>query len=1128
MSRRLRPWLWLLFLVPVVLGFLRLRFDVDVLNLLPGDVPAVHGLELYQRNFTDSRDLIITVRSPTSGQTESAARSIAEVLRADTNRVASVLWQPAWMERPREAAELIGFLWLNQPPAVFGDLTNRLTGTNIAATVADTRDQLATSFSPRDLALRAYDPFNLMALPEGATSGAETSFGDGEKLFASPDGTFRVIFVKARPDLINYRACIEWLRSIKAIVRAERDRGNIPGNAVVGFTGSPAFISEISGGMQHDMTASVGITSAIIALLFWIFHRRWVPMLWLLVLLAVILTCTLAVGGLIFGAINVVSLGFAGILLGLAVDYGVVHYQEAMASPEAIIPEIRRAIGPSIFWAAVTTITAFLVLNFGGLPGLGQLGSLVALGVTLSALVMLFAFLPPLFNYRTKRRQAQIAAGTFSGDVSHHHAPDPIAPWHKTAVFVTTALLIATIPFVAVFAFPQMDQTANALRPKNSGAYAALDEIKTNLAGNREPLWLIAQGRTETEIIRRFETVRAPLEQALSNHTIHAFTLPTLLWPQAEYQSANRPAAAEILTQREALRSTLESQGFGTNSFFMTDAILNTWQAALDSPVPFWPTNEMSRWILEKVAARNTNGFLGVGFIFPNTNTPPGDATLVRLGDQLDGQGLILSSWDLLGPAILKRVQQNLWKLVVPMIVLILLSLWLAFRRFTEIFLSLSVLALSGFCLLTIMRLFGWQWNLLNLMALPLMLGSGVDYSIFMQLALRRHNGNIAAAHHAVGRALLLCGGTAIAGFGSLIISTNAGMASLGQVCAVGIAGNMLISVFLLPVWWRLLTPRRTRNETPPPAPGSAIAESNGKSSPPSAPSSFYRAGPWRFGLWMVRLLPRRVCILSGSIFVSAYWRFARERRETVIQNLLPALQNDRAAAKRKAKDLFQQFAVKIVDLWQYEAGMPIDTRLAFGAGWEHFEKSRSERRGILLLTPHLGNWEFGGPWMTKRGVQLQVITLAEPGKDFTELRQASRARWNIETIVIGNDPFAFLEIIKRLEAGATVALLVDRPPPPTAIDVKLFGQTFPASVAAAELARASGCVLLPVYVLRNGDFYASNILPPIPYDRSTLRDRAARQQLTQDIVNAFAPVIRENLDQWYHFVPLWRGEAES
>ena len=165
-------------------------------------------------------------------------------------------------------------------------------------------------------------------------------------------------------------------------------------------------------------------------------------MLWLLLLLAIILVCTLALGGLFFGTINVVSLGFAGILLGLAVDYGVVHYQEALASPNAIIPEIRRAIGPSIFWAAVTTISAFLVLNFGGLPGLGQLGSLVALGVTLSALVMLFAFLPPLFRDRIKKRRATGELRNCSAAPDHHdEKPDAITVFRKFAVYGGTALV---------------------------------------------------------------------------------------------------------------------------------------------------------------------------------------------------------------------------------------------------------------------------------------------------------------------------------------------------------------------------------------------------------------------------------------------------------------------------------------------------------------------------------------------------------------------------------------------------------------------------------------------------------------------------------------------------------------
>src|SRR5215469_3939957 len=289
------------------------------------------------------------------------------------------------------------------------------------------------------------------------------------------------------------------------------------------------------------------------------------------------------------------------------------------------------------------------------------------------------------------------------------------------------------------------------------------------------------------------------------------------------------------------------------------------------------------------------------------------------------------------------------------------------------------------------------------------------------------------------------------------------------------------------------------------------------------APSSLYRAEFWRMGLGFVRFVPRSVCIFFSRIAANVYWLLARQRCEVVIQNLLPALNNDRAAATKRARELIHGFAIKVVDLWRYEAGLPIENTFGHATGWERFENALAQKRGVLLLTPHLGNWEFGGPWLTQKGITLQVVTMAEPGKNFTQLRQASRARWNIETLVIGTDPFAFVEIIRRLEAGATIALLIDRPLPSTSVTVNLFGQPFAASTAAAELARASGCTLLPVYLPRNGDTYEAHVLPEISYDRAALRDAAARQQLTQEIVTAFEPIIRQNIEQWYQFIPIWQ-----
>jgi lauroyl/myristoyl acyltransferase len=138
-------------------------------------------------------------------------------------------------------------------------------------------------------------------------------------------------------------------------------------------------------------------------------------------------------------------------------------------------------------------------------------------------------------------------------------------------------------------------------------------------------------------------------------------------------------------------------------------------------------------------------------------------------------------------------------------------------------------------------------------------------------------------------------------------------------------------------------------------------------------------------------------------------------------------------------------------------------------------------------------------------------------------MRQASRARWGIETLVVGEDAFAFIEVIKRLQDGGTVALLMDRPPKRTEVTVELFGRPFGASIAPAELARASGCSILPVYIAYGNKGYQAVGLPAVDYDRRALGKRDARVELTQRIIQALAPAIREHADQWYHFTPIWK-----
>jgi uncharacterized protein len=786
MTDLLRRWWWLLLLIPVVIGAARLRLDVEVLNLLPQNLPAVQGLKTYQQNFSNARELIITLEGPDANNLEAAARALAESLRRATNLVSRVTWQPAWIEYPGQSAELIAYLWYNQPPGSFALLTNRLSGPTLTNALLEVQQRLATSFTPGDIATLAYDPLELTRLPD--TAGAP-GIDSAEQLFVSADGTFRVTFVEANSPLANYKECRAWLNQIRTFVEQQVSSPQIK----VRYTGRPAFVTEIAGGMEKDMTGSAGGTLLTIGILFYLTHRRMRPLLWLLALLMVLLGATTAIGGLFFGTLNVVSMGFASILLGLAEDFGIVLYQESRSHPELTTQEVRRQAAPGIWWSAITTAGAFLLLNLSGLPGLGQLGSLVAIGILFAAVVMIYAYVPPLMRWHRKTDPL--------GQKFMLFAPVRLLP-PKFIWFITFVLLLIAA-FTLARPRPRFDRSPDALKPKNSQAYAAVEQIKNRLGRPDDPVWVMVHGNDEQKVADRLALMQPWLEQGLSSRAISRFTMPTQLWPQPQNQRANRDALRSLVARADDTRAAILAHGFTTNSLALTENLFAAWREALVRDHVYWPGNPASRWVLEKFVGKTPDGILALGLIHPAPDRSATRRLIDSLPRDLQAQGILISGWEFLGPTIFEMVMQEFPRVVTPIALLVLVSLWLAFRNLKEVLLSITTLAFSGLALQVIMDLVGWRWNLLNLMAIPLLLGMGVDYSIHIQLALRRYQGDLTAVRKSVGRALLLAGATTVVGFGSLSFSTNAGMASLGQVCALGIGLALVTAVYLLPVWWR-------------------------------------------------------------------------------------------------------------------------------------------------------------------------------------------------------------------------------------------------------------------------------------------------------------------------------------
>jgi predicted RND superfamily exporter protein len=793
--------IFLILLVLTVLGLLRVRFNADVLDLMPAQLEEIHALRLYQHHF-EGRDELVIALSAQGADRETlgeAAESLAATLREQPRLVRRVIWEAPWTSFSEEGAELLAYYWLNRPPEEFAELRERLDPQGgLDGTLQLAVQNLTASFSAGDIARAGYDPLGLTRFPgAGGSTPVERTGGD---IFVSEDGSLRLLYVHKPRITESYEEGVSWLEAIRQAVEAWRIGNPEFANLEVGYTGNPAFVAEISQGMRHDMSNSIGITVAIISLLFWSIYRRFSPLLILVGVLLLILVMTLGIGGLILGKINAVSVGFAAILVGLTADYGLILYQEASRFPKRSAAELRRVVAPSILWAALTTASVFGALQLSSFRGISQLGALVALGTLLGAFIMLYVFLPVwVWRHRTWLKE---------------HVPDRVHTLgrltlkRRPALVLTAVLLGAAVVLLAVTGLPGVDGSADTLRPRHSQAFDTLDEVQQSLGKGRESVFLLIQGDTSAGVRREMGELQALLERLEAEGRIAGYSLPLNVWPNVENQRTNARQAVEVLKALPQIREVTLQTGFEPNALRLADEVFEQMAEMLEQPAPFWPDSPVSRWILEKVAVQKgqkSESYIALGLIYPRA-----DSTRESLQAAFGDQEILMTNWRFLGPAVLESVKQDLSLLMAIMSVVLLTMLWFVFRRVSEMLLSLATLGTSCVLLLMFMKILGLQWNLMNLMAIPLMIGAGLDYSIHLQLALQRHDGNLRETFKGIGLALLLCGASTTTGFLSLTWATNNGLVTLGQVCALGITITAIVAVFLLPAWWQLVHPDET------------------------------------------------------------------------------------------------------------------------------------------------------------------------------------------------------------------------------------------------------------------------------------------------------------------------------
>jgi uncharacterized protein len=763
------------------LGLGRLRFDPDVLGMLSPEMPEVQGLKAYQEGFAREDELVILLEGTEQdeGLLSDAAESLAAALR-EAGVAREVQWQPQWTQDPAGLAELIAYLWLNGPPQEVARQLARLSPENSAETLAAALRRVATAREGEDLALRAHDPFGFLDHPslEPLLGAAEGGAGG----FESEDGLAHLLLVTAPAPIHGYREAEVWLDKVREVIAAWQEKEGE--GLLVRLTGEPAFSSEIGGAMENDMRGTVGASALLIGALFWLMQRRLSLLAGLLGILGLVFATALGLAGWIYGELSIMAAGFAAILIGLAVDYGVLICQEAKVSGHDP-RKLARATTRSIVWAALTTAVVFFALNRSGLPGIAQLGTMVGCGIVAGAVLMLGCYLP----FVSKMGASRPAVGGKA-----------LQPPFRASVALALLLGLAGGATLIGKGFPKIGFDPQMMRPRDSAAMAGFDRVQEKFPQwNADGLRVVVEAADEAVMHARLAEAQQRLEAR--RDLIEKVALPLGWWPFTQQQAENRVALRELSGAMPRLLSAADEAGFSEEGVALGKSVLESLAQMSGGETAALPSSPAALEMMRLFISMREDGSGRVaGAVHLADKVDPAGADYAELRG-ISGDGIWLTGWSLLRPAVMPMVKRDIFQVFLPMAGLMVAMLILMFRSAREVLLILASMALSGLVLLAVMRCLGIGWNFLNIAACPLLLGTGIDYGIHVMMTLRRNGGDVAAMWHGTGKAVVFCACSTAIGFGSLCFASNEAMASLGAVAVIGILASMGVSVFLLPGW---------------------------------------------------------------------------------------------------------------------------------------------------------------------------------------------------------------------------------------------------------------------------------------------------------------------------------------
>ena len=666
---------------------------------------------------------------------------------------------------------------------------------------------------------------------EGVLAGRPASFSWQAMLNGQDPGPADLRrLIEVRP-VLDFSALQPGQVSSKAIRQAASDlQLDKKYQARVRLTGSVPMADEEFATVQDGALENAIGTVITVLVILWLALKSARLIVAVFINLVVGLALTAAFGLMMVGALNMISVAFAVLFVGLGVDFGIqfsVRYRAERHDVPELAPALVQAaekIGVPLTLAAAAVAAGFLSFLPTDYRGVSELGQIAGVGM-LIAYVTSITLLPALITVLNPTGEAEPIGYSALAPI------DRFLQVHRVPVIVGTlevAVLGAPLLYYLTFDFdpihlrsPKTESISTLLAlggDPQAGSNsvniitASLDEA-TSAADRLRTLPQVLEVKTLLSFVPQDQDKKLGLIRDLNRQLGPALQKPGSSKPPTD--ADNIASLNGMADQLNKIAGNTTGAGADAAKRLAADAVKlaqaneetraraqNAFIAPLETGIAqlrgFLTAQQISRdnlptalkqlWVTPdgrarvEVAPKGNTNYTEVLRSFAR-------AVLAVYPNATGGPISILESSRTVVRAFLEAGFYAL--------VSIAILLWIVLRRFGDVLLTLVPLLLAGVVTLEICVLIDMPLNFANIIALPLLLGVGVAFKIYYILAWRSGRTNLLQS--SLTRAVIWSALTTATAFGSLWLSQHPGTSSMGKLLALSLACTLAAAVLFQP-----------------------------------------------------------------------------------------------------------------------------------------------------------------------------------------------------------------------------------------------------------------------------------------------------------------------------------------